>query len=264
MAEQESDAVQPAPDPQPTDEGVVTAAAEAAPQGSPHDGRANDAVHHKTHSLQIARIRKCERRKRRLKSWIEPLGALATVFIAILTAVYAYFSFQQWRTMRDQLGQADRNLKLTYRARLHFDTLPLKRPEITSDGLSTWKVNYFNDGRGTATQIWRFALVQTDPSPPRFLRQKGSANVYTLQSQSFPVFPPLASGRTDSMGLEPFIYNHALPSLAQAVVDEKQGLTIQVVLFYTDEFGDAHETSRCITYQDERTSSFCPDGNYDD
>lgn len=156
---------------------------------------------------------------------------------------------------------ASDSLKLSYRARVFFSVPPLERPDVSGNKLR-WEVEYVNLGRGAASQIWTFVTIATSKSPdaPRSLIPRGLAETYT--KQALPIFQPLGPGKKDRVRGDDFpIFGS---ELRDSVLIQGEALTIQALVYYRDEFGDAHESSVCVTYTDANSARFCPAGNYSD
>jgi len=209
-----------------------------------------------------------------------------TGVLALATVLNAYFICRQWDAMERTLAktnelvksahiQADaaavaanaaakandlatNALKLSYRARLYFGTVPLQRPEV-SGGTLPWKIDYINGGRGPATQIWSFVTFATGDTAPDAIVPRGLAESYT--QHAIPIYRPLRPGEKGAVSAEDA---PKLPGLPEAILVKHEKLTVQALLYYRDEFGESHESSVCVTYLGATSATFCPKGNYSD
>jgi len=190
------------------------------------------------------------------------------------TAIYAGVSILQMCATQDAADAAKKSadaatrsnalaetvMKLTYRGRLYFRGIP-PAPDFSNPKGAVWRIDYENGGRGPVTNIWERPIAVIGPGRPPMLTWSGGPDRQPESSFRPPLKPKDKATASVDLSL--------LAAQSKDVVAYMEGrefLTVQVLLEYTDEFGDSHVSSICVTYDRRPTEgygfSMCPKGNY--
>ena len=241
------------------------------------ESRSDDAYQEQKTILQD--IQRSERRVERGESRIQTAIMWTGMAVAVITAIYAFFSYQQWQALRDANATAKRVLNLSERAwrdsRRAF--LELAKPDFWGEFKTHAGANYQEP-----TEWWLMVTNRGIITSPNYLIEKICVESFASEPASVPcAFKPRYNRPLPPMGSPsiprpkdkpPFESTERID--AQWTVEPtvntfddvalgKQNIYIFAVLVYNDGLGGLWRRQGCWVYtKRDEANEVAPGGNH--